>query len=453
MTIFVPRGWSFPFKRCVMTAAGSGSKTNRIPNPGIWYRKIDRLVKKGRSFGLMIIRLGGYERLNAMLGYSGCVELFTQIYSLIRQTIPGAYAYRLSNLHFGCIITGGFEDAVETAKQMENRLSGKFVITGYNDSVNVPFNIIVADCPAQLKNAMELEDMSRIILSRNTGYFPERIHVVDDDDLKWYKRMIDVEAAVERSIRNASFDVVYQPIIRVESMKVYSIEALTRLRDDKLGDIYPDEFIPLAERLDVISYITEGVMSRSARLMSSGGLMDLGIHRMHVNISGTECKRGDVNGKLRGIIEDNKLEPFVMCLEISETAVPGGNNAIGEGIIKLHEADMGIVLDDYGTGYSNMTGIVALPIDLVKVDKSFLWMALEDEKIMLMLKDIIYMIHDMGRKVLVTGIEDEKSFELMKEAGIDYAQGFYFSRPLPEKELLEYAANVNKYGMPPAQKA
>jgi EAL domain-containing protein (putative c-di-GMP-specific phosphodiesterase class I) len=298
---------------------------------------------------------------------------------------------------------------------------------------------------------MELEEMSRFVLGGTDGFYTDHVRVVSDNDLKWYRRRTEVEAAIERSIRNASFEVVYQPIIRVDSMKVYSVEALTRLKDDTIGEVFPDEFIPLAERLDVISYITEGVMSRSARLMSSGGLMELGINRMHVNISGTECMRADANGKLRGIAEDNKLDPYVMCLEISETAVPGENNAIGEGIVSLHESGMGIVLDDYGTGYSNMTGIVALPIDLVKIDRSFLRMALEDAKVMVMLKDIIDMIHDMERKVLVTGIEDEESFDIMAEAGIDYAQGFYFSKPVPEKELLEYVSNVNKYGMSPVR--
>ena len=434
-----------------MTGRRSGGKPYKTPNPNAWYKKIDRCVKKGRNIGLMIVRLGGYERLNAILGYSGCVGLFAQIYSTIKQVVPGTDVYRLSNLHFGCIIPDGIAAATDIAGQLADRLSCKFVIDGYKDGVTVPFNIIVADCPSGVSNAAEIEDLSRFVLDRAIGYNIEPVHIVSEDDLKWYNRRTEVETAIERSIRSASFEVVYQPIIRVDNMKVYSVEALTRLRDERIGEILPDEFIPLAERLDVISYITEGVMSRSTRLMSSGGLMELGIHRMHVNITGTECKNADANGKLRGIIENNKLDPYAMCLEISEAYVPDGNNAIGEGIVRLHESDIGIVLDDYGTGFSNMTGIVALPIDLVKIDRSFLNMALADEKVMIMLKDIIDMIHDMDRKVLVTGIENENGFMLMKEAGIDYAQGFYFSKPVSEKELLEYVSNVNSYGMSPVQ--
>ena len=432
-----------------MTTTVSGSKPIITPNPRTWYKKIEKLAKKGRSCGLMIVRLGGYERLNAILGYSGCMELFAQIYSVIRQAAPGAYVYRLSNLHFGCIITGGLDKAMDIAGQLENRLSGKFVIEGYKDGVIVPFSIIVADCPRQIRNATELEDMSRFVLEGTTGYYDEHIHVVSDKDLEWYKRRTDVEAAIERSIRNASFKILYQPIIRVSDMKTISAETLTRLEDEELGEVYPDEFIPLAEKLDVISYITESVMSRAVSLMTMGGLMKLGIERMHVNISATECKRGDGSGNLKRIVDDSGLDPYAMCLEISETSMPGNNNAIGEGITKFNEEGFAIVLDDYGTGFSNMTGIVALPIALVKIDKSFLWMAMKNDNIMVMLKDIINMIHDLDRKVLVTGIEDEQAFIAMKEAGIDYAQGFYFSKPIPEKELLEYVANVNQYGMSP----
>ena len=414
-----------------------------------WAKKIAAIVRKGGCIGLIVIRLGGYEHLVSQLGYAGSNAAHRQISKFLRQIIPGHQVYRLDSLHFGCIVDGGEDAAMEVAVRIEDRLSQKFNIPGYNDSVRIPFGIAVAECPGFISSKEEYKYLVKVLLPEPKEYDSEHIRRIREEDVKIFARRRAVERAIERSIRSASFKVLYQPIIRVDEMSVYSVEALVRLDDPELGMIFPDEFIPVAEEMDVMPYITECVMNRAAGLMSSGGLMDRGVHRMHVNISASECVREDTATKLKAIAADNKLDDFVMCLELSEEASPGEHNAVGEGIVRLHDEGLAIVLDDYGTGYSNMTGIVALPIDLVKIDRSFLWMAMKDEKIMRMLTCIIDMIHEMGRKVLLTGIEDKDHYEAVLDAGVDYIQGYYLCKPVTDDELMEYAANVNQYGLSP----
>ncbi len=417
-----------------------------------WAKKIAATVKKGGCIGLIIIRLGGYERLVSQVGYAGSNAAHRQISKFLRQIIPGHQVYRLDSLHFGCIVEGGEDAAMEAAVRIEDRLSQKFNIPGYNDSVRIPFGIAVAECPGFINGKEEFKYLVKVLLPEPKEYDSEHIHRIREEDTKVFARRRAVEQAIERSIRSASFKVLYQPIIRVDEMSVYSVEALVRLDDPELGIIFPDEFIPIAEEMDVMPYITECVMNRAAGLMSLGGLMDRGVHRMHVNISASECLREGTAARLKAIATDNKLDDYVMCLELSEEASPGEHNAVGEGIVRLHDEGLAIVLDDYGTGYSNMTGIVALPIDLVKIDRSFLWMAMKDDKIMRMLVRIIDMIHDMGRKVLVTGIEDKECYDAVLNAGADYVQGYYMCKPVTDTELLEYVANVNKFGLSPIGK-
>lgn len=175
--------------------------------------------------------------------------------------------------------------------------------------------------------------------------------------------------------------------------------------------------------------------------------------RMHVNLTASECKRGDRNGKLAAIVDKYDLDRYTICFEISESASPGETNPVGEGVCRLHDGGMGIVLDDFGTGYSNMTEIVALPIDLVKIDKTFLWTAMMDDGAMTVLREFVDMIHKSGRKVLIAGVEDKHGLEVVKELEADYVQGFCFVKPMPQDELIEYINNVNVYGMSPIQEA
>lgn len=414
-----------------------------------WVNSISDAVENNNKTGLIIIRLGGYKRLNAQFGYKGCNEAIRQVVSYLRQIVPGHKVYRLNMLHYGCVVPGGQAEAVKCAEKIQDVLSHGFVMRGYKDSVKIPFKMMLAEAPTFVKRVEDTELMAQFLLDEPDVHDTDHIREVTEADFDIHMRKLKVGMSLDRSIREASFEVVYQPIVRLSDMKIYSVEALSRIKDDESNLIYPNEFIPAAEDYDVVSYITDCVFRRAANLMKSGGLMDKGVSRMHINICASEVKRLSTAGRLGELVTSGGFDSYVMCLEISETASPIDKTAVGEGIMRLHDAGLGIVLDDYGTGYSNIIGIVSLPIALVKIDMSFLRMAMKDEKIMVMLRDVVEMIHHMERKVLVAGVEDKECYDAIKDLGVDYAQGFYFCKPVGEKELIEYIDNVNNYGVVP----
>ncbi len=414
-----------------------------------WASSITNASQNNTKTGLIILRIGGYRRLNAQFGYKGCNEAIRHVLTYLRQIVPGQKVYRLNMLHYGCVVPGGEAEAYKCAEQIEDILSHGFVMRGYKDSVKIAFKLMVAEAPTYIKSVEDTELMAQFVLDEPDVYDTEHIRTITAQDYDIHLHKLNIGISLDRAIRAASFGVVYQPIVRLSDMKIYSVEALARLSDAESNIIYPDEFIPAAEAFDVTSYITDCVFRRAANLMSNGGLMDKGVGRMHVNISASECKKLGTAGRLREFVVNGGFEPEVMCLEISETASPVDKNAVGEGIVRLHDAGLGIVMDDYGTGYSNVTSMVSLPIALVKIDMSFLRMAMNDNKIMVMLQDVVDMIHHMSRKVLIAGVENKECFDAIRDLGVDYAQGFYFCKPVDEKELIEYIDNVNTYGMSP----
>lgn len=416
-----------------------------------WSKKIEQAFENNRKLTLLIVRLGGYEKISTQVGYEGCNDVLRQIAEFLMKLIPGHQVYHLSGLYFGCVLNAD-ADAVGYAKAIEDRLSQNFMIEGYMGNIKVPFYISIVNCPEHASSAHELDFLINMVCGEPSEYDNDRIHVVTDDDKAKFDRRRAIEVALEHAVRTGDFAVQYQPIISMEDMKVFALEALVRLKDEKLGRIYPDEFIPLAEKIGSITQTTECVLNRAASLMAKYDLKSKGIHRMHVNLTASECRRGDADGRLASIVKSYDLEPYTINLEISESAYSGDMNPVGEGIVKLHESGMGIVLDDFGTGYSNMTEIVALPIDLVKIDRSFLWTAMMDDAAMTVLREFIDMIHKSGRKVLVTGVEDERGLSVVKELEADLVQGYCFSMPVDQDDLFDYISNVNQYDMSPIQK-
>lgn len=421
-------------------------------NSDAWSRMIARAADTNRPVTLLVVRLGGYERLNTQVGYAGCNKVLRQIAAFLVKLIPGHQVYHLNGLYFGCVLDEK-ENGIAYAESIEDRLSQNFKIEGYPGNISIPFLITLVQCPGQVKDSQELDALTNMLCVEPDGYEEEKIHVVSDEDIERFAHRKNIEMALERAVRTGGFTVHYQPIVKLDTMKVYSLEALVRLYDDEVGVIYPDEFIPLAEETGIIPMITECVLSRAVSLMSRCRLKEKGIMRMHVNLTASECKRGDRNGKLAAIVDMYDLDRYTICFEISESASPGETNPVGEGVCRLHDGGMGIVLDDFGTGYSNMTEIVALPIDLVKIDKTFLWTAMMDDGAMTVLREFVDMIHKSGRKVLIAGVEDKHGLEVVKELEADYVQGFCFAKPMPQDELIEYINNVNVYGMSPIQEA
>ncbi len=411
--------------------------------------KVKTYVGSGKSIRLIIVRIGDYDRLNTLVGYEGSNEVLRHIAEYLLKLIPGHQVYHLNCLYFGCLVEGSLEDAHRYAELIEDRLSLNFKIDGYMGSIRVAFGIAIVSCPDDVTSADEADALANLMFKEPSIYDTKHIYCVTEDDLKAYKRKQDVRKALIKAVRNGSFDVYLQPIIDLNNDKVYSAEALVRLFDDEYGAIFPDEFIPVAEELGVISQVTSCVLTRVCRFMSTKKLTEKGVVRVHVNLSTSECIHGDSDGRLQTIIKENGLDTSNICFEVSESSAFGNGDPVSDGIRMLNSLGLGVLIDDYGTGYSNMSELISLPIDIVKIDKSLLWMAMEDEDAMIILHDIVRMIHKLGKEIQITGVENVEQLHIIRDIGVRYAQGYCYSEPVPMDDYLEYLTNVNEYGFDP----
>ena len=265
-----------------------------------------------------------------------------------------------------------------------------------------------------------------------------------------YERGVLIERLIDKALHNRSFKVYYQPIWSTATGKVNSAEALCRLIDDEYGLISPDEFIPIAERNGSILNIGQFVFEEVCRFYSEGGLKSLGIDYVEVNLSVVQCMGKHLKEMFDGILERYSLDASCINLEITESATAENQRVLFDTIEVLKDSGFTFSLDDYGTGYSNITYMYDMPFSIIKIDKSILWKALHPEtgegarNARIYLENTVRMLKDMNYAVLVEGVETSDQKKLLEELNCDYLQGYFFSKPVPGKEFTDYLRVVNK---------
>lgn len=271
-------------------------------------------------------------------------------------------------------------------------------------------------------------------------------HLVPDSDVTTFAALsrqddfalnMALPSIVERAIRERSFEVYYQPIYCVADGRFHSAEALVRLHDPDFGWISPALFIPEAEQSGAIIEIGSILQEQICAFLGGAGKQARGLDYVEVNLSVDQCIRPQMAGELLELMHRHGVEPSRVNLEITETSSAFSQQIIDRNVRILSAEGVTFSLDDYGTGYSNVTRILDLPVSIVKFDKSFVD-DMDSEATRVVLERSIDMMHQIGKKVLVEGIETKAQSDALCAMGVDYIQGYHYARPMPPDEFLAF---------------
>lgn len=237
--------------------------------------------------------------------------------------------------------------------------------------------------------------------------------------------------------RSSVFYLEYQPKVSLVSHRIVGFEALARMNSPSSGRVSPVEFIPIAERQDLI--VPLGYFFLEAACKFAKRLADEGYPNLHVgvNISVVQLKQDDFAARVSELVERVGIEPGSLQLEITESVLIEDFDDIYAKLYLLREQGITIALDDFGTGYSALARIEELPIDSIKIDKRFIDNILLDGKPRQILEGLISMCHTLGLEVVAEGVEHEHQRQYLAMSNCDVMQGYLYSRPLPEGEALE----------------
>lgn len=405
---------------------------------------IKRSFYNDKHMNIIMLNIGNYDTLTSMLGYDMMTEILRKISNAIRDIDKSLHAnadlYFLDRGRFRIVFRERLREKAETFSDVLNRdLKARSHINGLD--INFTPFIVLTRCPEEIESFESLMYFGRDFHEKL--HYSGRVMLAKDVyDENRFAIHNNIDKIIENALIENKFEVYYQPIYSINSGKFVSAEALLRLFDEEHGFISPEILIPAAEKSGAIHKIGEFVFEEVCKFISSSDFQKLGLEYIEVNLSVAQCMHGDLADKILSTMQKYNVSPNSINLEITETAASYSQRVMTENLNKLSRAGLSFSLDDYGTGYSNMKRVIQLPLKIVKLDKSFV-----DEqhnpKMWIVLQNTVKMLKDMKMEIVVEGIETQEMVDVFSELQCDFIQGYFFSRPISQKEFVEFICHLN----------
>ncbi len=352
---------------------------------------------------------------------------------------PKDYKFRMSYNQF-CIVMDKTIVADFASKVKDQFLNGIYV-----NEVRIKLNVDIFQIPMQneVYSASTYEEWLPRVLEHAKPTIYNAYTILSSADVNEACRGFIVEKAVNKAIKNKSFEVYFEPIFSVRKKHFVGCEALIRLKDDHLGYIPPDEFVTMAETNGNINEIGSIVLEKVCEFMARHDLTKLGLNFVDVNLSAIQCMQETLAEDILRVVDKYKVDISLLNFEITETALGVSKDTIKRNMHKLIKAGAIFSMDDFGTGYSNLNYLTQMPFHIVKIDKKLLYASYTDKRSEQLLDKLVPMFHELGIEVVCEGAEKEHHIEKLCENGVDYIQGYYFAKPMDGTKLVGFLTKYN----------
>jgi diguanylate cyclase (GGDEF)-like protein len=406
-----------------------------LPNRQRLAAEIDQVLSAdpvGARAGLILAALGNYTEVTDTLGHAASDELLLVTAGLLREHAPPqALLARMEGEQFAVLLPGLSLAATErAARRLREAASARARVAGLD--LEVTLTIGVAAAPVHGTDAGTLMQRADVALLAATGsggvasYHP----VLDQQSL----RRLQLGTELEHAMADGQIGVVFQPIIDAQTSDIVSVETLVRWEHPRYGSIPPDDFIHLAEQIGRIGAVTDHVLDLA--LVRCRRWLDEGIAlSVAVNLSAHCLTEPDLVSRVRTALQRHGVPGELLTLELTEGSVVDDSVRDSTVLADLHALGLRLSMDDFGTGYSSLSQLRQLPIDEVKIDKSFVLGMSTSQGESFIARSIIELAHNLGLRVVAEGVEDELTRNLLAQMGCDKLQGFLVSRPLPDDRL------------------
>jgi EAL domain-containing protein (putative c-di-GMP-specific phosphodiesterase class I)/GGDEF domain-containing protein len=394
------------------------------------------LLNRKKHFEVMGIRIDGLKYISDAMGMQNVNYAMRQAAEFLTQ-IAGRRkkVFHITGYQFAILSDEKKTDWESLITELQVRFRRPFWIE--NVEVSLSVQLCILSYPENVHTLKDIIDMTQYLLEDYEAAAKDEVLYGNEEFLIKGRRENQIVQIIKDAIRDNGFEVYFQPIYSVHEKKFITAEALIRLRHKELGFISPEEFIPLAEQNGLILEIGEFVFREVCRFIKEENLPEKGIRYVHVNLSTIQCMQEKLHETLLSIMDEYELPYSTVSLEITETAAVISGDLLWHNMQKLEEKGIHFAMDDYGTGFSNTASIIKYPFHTIKLDKSMLWSAMDNDKAMCALKHTSAMIKDMKMELLAEGVETLEQANLLEDMGCDLFQGYYYSKPLCEKDFLE----------------
>jgi diguanylate cyclase (GGDEF)-like protein/PAS domain S-box-containing protein len=424
-----------------------------LPNRVLIRDRLEQAIlaaeRDGNAVGLMILDLDDFKDVNDTLGHHFGDEVLRQVATRVRPFLRSVDTLaRLGGDEFGILLPSitDMKDAMRTAQNVFTAFVDPFDIEGQTFECGA--SIGVGIYPGNGNDALAIMRCAEVAMyaakSTKNGFLPYAPEQ-ETSSVSSLSLRVDLREAIEQD----QLVLYYQPKIHLRSGLVTRVEALVRWRHPERGLMQPDQFIPLAERTALIKPLTDWVLDCALGQCRAWHDTGFPIH-VAVNLPTQSLLEPFLPQRVSRTLEKWQLDPRVLKLEITESGIMADPPHVLAILHLLRTLGVRLSLDDFGTGYSSLIHMRNLPVDEIKIDKSFIMGMKHNESDSAIVRSIISLAHSLGHEVVAEGVDDEETFRMLSELGCDLAQGYYLTPPLPPDDLMKWLAD-SKWGEGPTE--
>ena len=402
---------------------------------------INRAARKQTPLAVMFLDLDNFKTVNDSLGHAAGDELLVSVTERLNACLRSSDTpARLGGDEFAILIEDMVQadEAVFIAERIRAVLQAPFIINGAEVFVGVSIGIATAGEDRQTPEELLRNADVAMYMSKSNG--KDRYTVFEDKMHDLLIKRIRLETDMRSAIDKRQFEVYYQPIIDLQSEGIMGMEALVRWNHPEDGLIPPLDFIPLAEETGLIVRLGEWILNEACSQASSWQVEhDLGDRlSITVNIGGRQFQETGLVEAVAKALSKSKLPPRSLILEITENTMLANTTATIETLTELKALGVGLAIDDFGTGYSSLSYLQKFPVDILKIDKSFVDRIAADKEGAAVAKAIITMGETLHLKTIAEGIESVGQQVALQDLGCELGQGFHFAKPLRATDMNEF---------------
>ncbi|HVO45693.1 MAG TPA: EAL domain-containing protein [Steroidobacteraceae bacterium] len=414
-----------------------------LPNRTLAEKRLEELVSSGRGSptALILIDMRNVREINASLGHHVGDDVLREAARRLRMNSgPEDLVARLGESQFLMIAR---DCSPERAPLYADQLTG-VVRTGFHlAEMSLELRVAASVCmfPDHGSTASELLRRVQIAIedvdearTRVVLYRPG----VDEEHRRRLKLITDLRGAIDQN----TLSLVYQPKVAMATRSVRSLEALVRWTHPQLGAVSPGEFVPLAERTGGARRLTSWVLRAAIRQMGEWRRQGLELE-LAVNLSAPDILDPNLGDEILQLLRAERVNSTALLLEITESAVMRDPQQAARNMQLLRIAGVRFAIDDFGTGHSSLSQLSSLPVDELKIDRSFITHARQGSDAATIITSTIELGHSMGLRVVAEGVEEPAEWNLLRELGCDYAQGYLISKPLPAADVPGFVGQAN----------
>ncbi|MFZ2994996.1 putative bifunctional diguanylate cyclase/phosphodiesterase [Sphingobium sp.] len=415
-----------------------------LPNRTGFGEKIDDRLANAHwpdqaQFGIIAIDLSRFSRVNESLGSMAGDELLITVAKRLKSSLrQGDVLARIGGNDFAIFarLNNGLSDALHIVQRIKEALASPIRLSDLQIRVDCAIGCALSTSLTDDPEDVVRKAQAAVKIAKCSG----KVEIYRNGVLKEAQRRFSIESRLRDALAHGGLTLAYQPLIHLHTGEITGFEALARWNDPDLGNVSPVEFIAVAEESGLITTLGRWAAYEAAQALSRwdsrfGQALPISVN---VNLSPIQMARDDVASMFEEALRYSGIAGNRMTAELTESAIVADPDKARKLLFALKDLKMSIAMDDFGTGFSNLASLHSLPIDILKIDRSFVTSMLQDRDKMIIVRTILSLAESLNLRVTAEGIETQELAHALQTMGCWQGQGYHFAKPMNEADAFDY---------------